>query len=81
MGQKYDVMGQSYEVYNILTTSTLQVNSRFIPYYKSVGQIVPTGTMMGEIGRCCLSIMGNKNKALNLEDTISTLMLIPVLDS
>jgi hypothetical protein len=49
-GQKYDVMGQSYEIYNIITAPYLQINSRFTPYYKTLGQAVPTGTMMGELG-------------------------------
>jgi hypothetical protein len=48
--QKYDVMGQSFEIYNIISTDYLQVNSRFTPYYKRVNQVTPTGTMMGDIG-------------------------------
>ena len=43
-------MGQSFEIYNIITGPTLQINSRFIPYYKTAEQALPTGTMMGEIG-------------------------------
>ena len=43
-------MGQSFEVYNIISAPTLQINSRFTPYYKKLGQQIPTGTMMGEIG-------------------------------
>lgn len=49
-GQKYDVMGQSYEIYNIISASYLQINSEFIPYYKTATQVTPTGTMMGTIG-------------------------------
>ena len=44
-------MGQSFEVYNLITSSTLQINSRFIPYFRLPGQVVPTGTMMGELGK------------------------------
>ena len=43
-------MGQSFEIYNIISLPYLQINSRFIPYYKKANQIVPTGTMMGELG-------------------------------
>lgn len=43
-------MGQSFEIYNLITSATLQINSRFIPYYKTSGQTVPTGTMMGDLG-------------------------------
>ena len=43
-------MGQSYEIYNIVTMPYLQVNARFIPYYKTAIQIEPTGTMIGELG-------------------------------
>ena len=50
-GQKYDVMGQSYEIYNLITSPALQINSRFVPYFRLPNQIVPTGTMMGELGK------------------------------
>ena len=50
MGQKYDVMGQSYEIYNLITHPSLQINSRFIPYYKTATQLTPTGTMIGDLG-------------------------------
>ena len=56
-------MGQSYEVYNVITSPYLQINSRFTPYYKTATQVTPTGkmkvsvnchqptgTMMGELG-------------------------------
>ena len=43
-------MGQSYEIYNMVTMPTLQINARFIPYYKTATQIEPTGTMIGELG-------------------------------
>ena len=47
---QYDVMGQSFEIYNILTSPNLQINSRFTPYFKTASQVVPTGTMIGELG-------------------------------
>ena len=56
-------MGQSYEIYNLITSPSLQINSRFVPYFRLPDQVVPTGivqfesfklsnkgTMMGEIG-------------------------------
>ena len=43
-------MGQSYEIYNVISMENLQINSRFIPYYKTATQIEPTGTMIGELG-------------------------------
>jgi hypothetical protein len=43
-------MGQSFEIYNIITAPYLQINSRFTPYFKKATQVVPTGTMMGELG-------------------------------
>ena len=30
--------------------SALQINARFIPYYKTATQIEPTGTMIGDLG-------------------------------
>ena len=48
--RQYDVMGQSFEIYNIITAPYLQINSQFIPYYKTATQIEPTGTMMGDLG-------------------------------
>ena len=69
MGQKYDVMGQSYEIYNIITSPSLQINSRFIPYYKTLTQSQPTGTMMGELG-----IKFNKHRFfINSNSTIAEL--------
>ena len=38
-GQKYDVMGQSHEIYNLITSSNLQINSRFVSYYKTPFQV------------------------------------------
>ena len=49
-GQYYTVMGQSYEVYNLITAPYLQINSHFNPYYKNAGQTAPTGTMIGDLG-------------------------------
>ena len=43
-------MGQAYEIYNIVTMPALQINARFIPYYKTATQIEPTGTMIGDLG-------------------------------
>lgn len=43
-------MGQSYEIYNLVSMPDLQVNARFIPYYKTAFQVEPTGTMIGEVG-------------------------------
>ena len=43
-------MGQSYEVYNLVTAPYLQVNSHFTPYYKTASQTAPTGTMIGDLG-------------------------------
>ena len=73
-GQKYDVMGQPFEVYNIISAPTLQINSRFIPYYKTATQLLPTGTMMGEIG---LKIHANQ-LYVNSNSTIATLNEMPV---
>ena len=50
LGQKYDVMGESFEIYNIISAPSLQINSRFTPYYKTATQTTPTGTMLGELG-------------------------------
>ena len=50
LGQKYDFMGQSYEIYNIITSPYLQINSAFTPYYRTANQVVPTGTMLGALG-------------------------------
>ena len=58
-------MGQSYEIYNIITSPQLQINSRFVPYYKSSDLIVPTGTMMGELG----IKFGNHRLYLNSNET------------
>jgi hypothetical protein len=66
MGQKYDVMGQSFEIYNLISSPDLQINSRFIPYYKTAGQVVPTGTMMGELGKTLVGQLRLKKKELNL---------------
>ena len=55
-GQKYDIMGQSYEIYNLITSSTLQINSRFVPYFRLPEQVVPTGTMMGELGKILITV-------------------------
>lgn len=55
-------MGQSFEIYNIITSPNLQINSLFTPHYRHAKQVIPTGeialiveliksgTMMGEIG-------------------------------
>ena len=43
-------MGQSFEIYNIITSPYLQINSKFTPYYKTAEQSTPTGTMLGELG-------------------------------
>ena len=46
----------SYEIYNLITAPQLQINSRFTPYFRRPDQIVPTGTMMGEIGNSFLFV-------------------------
>ena len=67
-------MNDSYEIYNILSASNLQINSRFIPYYKKAGQVIPTGTMMGELGfkfgGNTLFISTNETYAVLNEETI-----------
>jgi hypothetical protein len=70
LGQKYDVMGQSYEIYNIITAPYLQINSQFTPYYKRANQIVPTGTMMGSLGIkfYAHSILANSNSSFIVLD-------------
>lgn len=62
-------MGQSFEIYNIISMNYLQINSRFIPYYKTAGQVIPTGTMMGDLG---IKFYGNKLE-LNANSTIAVL--------
>ena len=44
-------MGQSFEIYNLVTAPQLQINSRFAPYFRLPDQIVPTGTMISELGK------------------------------
>ena len=62
-------MGQSFEIYNLITFPSLQINAQFIPYYKTESQITPTGTMIGDLG-----IKFNKNKLLVVANsTIITL--------
>ena len=67
-------MGQSYEIYNIITSPDLQVNSRFIPYYKTATQATPTGTMMGELG----IKFAHQEFHLYANDTIAYLNDVPV---
>ena len=52
-------MGQSFEIYNLITSPSLQINSQFIPYFKTEYQVSPTGTMIGDLG-----IKFNQNKML-----------------
>lgn len=44
-------MGESFEIYNLVTQPNLQINSRFTPYFKTATQTNPTGTMLGELGK------------------------------
>ena len=75
--QKYDVMGESFEIYNIITSPHFQMNSRFTPYYKTASQVVPTGTMMGEMGIKIHNhrIYVNSNKTIATIDGIDVSLL------
>ena len=67
-------MGQSYEIYNIISAPYLQINSQFIPYYKTATQLAPTGTMMGSIG---IKIV-NERILIAANSTIAWLNDVPV---